>query len=120
MEGWHITRFYRDPVAKGSSPSAVMVNSDPNVFFSDKEDNGEISDWAWSSSTGWQIAFTRMNSSLGQAPARSSSTVPEVFFSDNNDNGTLSYWTYNATEGWHLTRLYWDQLAAGSSPAAIE
>ncbi len=40
--GWQMRSFLRDQVAAKSSPSALVWNGTPNVFFADKNDNGEL------------------------------------------------------------------------------
>ena len=46
-EGWHMVRLYQDEVEPETSPSAVVVNGTPNVFFADKTDNSTLSDWTY-------------------------------------------------------------------------
>ena len=102
----------------GTSPSAIIVNGSPEVFFSDKNDNGEISYWTYNGAEGWHLVRLFQDEvEPGTSPQRGAGEWhgPNVFFSDKNDNGELGDWTFNAIEGWHLTRLYWDQLGGGEA-----
>jgi hypothetical protein len=93
----------------------------PNVFFSDKEDNGEISDWTWNESTGWQMqSFFRDEVAPGTSPAALTvNGTRNVFFSDKNDNGEISDWTWSWTKGWQMQALFQDKVVPGTSPAAV-
>lgn len=102
--GWQMQGFYGDPVAETSSPSALVWNGAPNVFFSDKSDSGELSDWAWSASGGWQIQnlFQDEVEPESSPSALMVSGTTNVFFADKHDSGAMSDWSYSATEGWQI------------------
>ena len=68
--------------------------------FSDKNDNGEIGNWAWSSSSGWQL-----QNFFGDEvePKTSPSAVVEngdahyLLLPIRTDNGEMAAWVWNPT-----------------------
>jgi hypothetical protein len=56
-ESWHQTPFYGDKVAAGTSPSAVVINGEINVFFVDASKGNTITDWTSNSIEGWHQTF---------------------------------------------------------------
>jgi hypothetical protein len=104
-------------VATGTSPSAVMVNHVPHIFFVDANNGNTITDWSWSENGGWQE--TRFG---GHQVAANTSPVaavvngkPEVFFVDAANGNTISVWWWTGTE-WQQAAFGGHAVAAGTKP----
>jgi hypothetical protein len=104
-------------VATGTSPSAVMVNHVPHIFFVDANNGNTITDWSWTENGGWQE--TRFG---GHQVAANTSPVaavvngkPQAFFVDANNGNTISVRWWTGTE-WQQAAFGGHAVAAGTKP----
>jgi hypothetical protein len=119
--GWQQTFSFGDPVAAGTSPSAVTANGTTHVLFVDAADNGSLTDWFWNPSYGrQQQPLFQDAAASGTSPTTVNwNQTPHAFFVDANDNNTISHWGWSLSSGWTLERFYGHRVAAGTSPSAV-
>ena len=87
-----------DEVAKGTHPSAMIINGLPHVFFVDATKGNTISFWSWNSGSGWQL--TQLGGDKVAAGSSPSAAIlngsPHVFFSDATQGNSMAAWIWNA------------------------
>ncbi len=116
--GWGLTPFYQDEVSSGTSPSSIVANGAPDVFFADGASSPTVSNWTWNNESGWHIErFGKDYVSVGSSPAATlwKSETPQVFFPDGNDNSEMSLWQWNGGAGWQLSNFFQDYVLPGTS-----
>ncbi len=118
--GWLPETRGGHPVATGTSPSAVMINHIPHIFFVDAANGNTITDWTWTENGGWQA--TPLGGDPVAAGTNPVATVvngkPQVYFVDAAEGNTITQlaWTGSA---WQQTPLGGDVVTAGTSPSAL-
>ncbi len=121
--GWQQTFLLGHPAAAGTSPSAVAVTGNPvaEAFFVDATNADTITEWSWSTSSGWQQGFLFGHpAAAGTSPsavAMPGSSTPDVFFVDATNNNTITEWAVSS--GWQQGFLFGHPAAAGTSPTAV-
>lgn len=120
--GWNLTPFYQDEVAANTSPSAMVANGAPDVFFADGPSSPTLSNWTWNNEKGWHIErLGKDYVSAGSSPAAIlwKNETPQVFFPDGNDNSEMSLWQWNGGAGWQLSNFFQDYVLPGTSASPL-
>ncbi|ADB49856.1 fibronectin type III domain-containing protein [Conexibacter woesei] len=55
--GWQQAFLHGERVAAGTSPSAVMTDETPHVYYVNADRANSITDWSWTTTRGWQQTF---------------------------------------------------------------
>jgi hypothetical protein len=120
--GWQQRFLETDPVAAGSSPTGVIVNGVPQIYFSDAATNRTISALVYNSATNkWtQTRFYGDQVAANSSPSAivNSSGNAQIYFVDAAKGNIIGVWTWTPTAIVQQF-LSGDPVAANSSPSAI-
>ena len=88
-------------MTRGSGPSAVAIGSTAQVFFADAARGNTVSEWSWTSGSGWQQTYLDGDGvTEGSSPsAVAVGTSAQVYFADATQGDRVSQWSA-VPSGW--------------------